>query len=56
MASCKTFTKDPETYKSDTYKTYEEELMKSLEVDMDDHYLAHAIDNHLEEHLEIMQK
>ena len=56
MVSCKTFTKYPETYKSDTYKTYEEELMKSLEVDMDDHYLAHAIDNHLEEHLEIMQK
>ena len=33
----------------DTFKSYEEALMKALQVEMDDDYPAHPVDNRIEE-------
>ena len=38
------------------FKTYEDALTKSLQVEMDKDFLAYPIDTRLEEQLEIMQK
>ena len=56
MVSCRTCTEYPKTYKSRHIQKYEEALMKELQVEMDDRYPAHPIDNRIEEQLEIMQK
>ena len=40
----------------DTLNTYEDALMKALQVEMEEDYLVHPIDNRIEEQLEIMQK
>ena len=40
----------------DTFKTYEEALTKALQVDMDEDYPSHPMDNWIEEQLEIMKK
>ena len=40
----------------DTFKSYEELLMKELQVEIVDDYPTHPIDNCIEEQLEIMQK
>ena len=40
----------------DTFKTYEEALTKALQVEMDDEYPTHPVNNRIEEQLEIMQK
>ena len=38
------------------FKTYEDALIKSLQVEMDEDFPAFPIDNRLEEQLEIVQK
>ena len=40
----------------DTFKTYEDALTKVLQVEMDEDYPTHPVDNGIEEQLEIMKK